>query len=143
MKGNEGLRKRFYSFVLEVIKFVNSLPREMVAFEMGKQLLRSGCSIAANYEEATGAFSTDDFIYKLSIAFKEAKETNLWLRLFKDSGITGGEMIQKLIQESEEVTSTLFNSIIFCIYFFQSQGHPDCPNSDLPSDLSHRYAQFS
>ncbi|MGQ9695770.1 MAG: four helix bundle protein [Thermodesulfobacteriota bacterium] len=112
MKGNEGLRERFYSFVLEVIKFGNSLFREMVAFEMGKQLLRSGCSIAANYEEATGAFSTDDFIYKLSIAFKEAKETNLWLRLFKDSGISGGERVQRLIQESEEVRNILGRSVV-------------------------------
>mgnify|MGYP001394810679 CR=1 FL=1 len=74
MGGNEELRKRFYDFALEIVKFVRKLPKEMAAYEIGKQLINSGPSIAANYEEATGAFSKKDFTYKLSIAFKEAKK---------------------------------------------------------------------
>jgi hypothetical protein len=75
MKKKEGLKERFYKFALRIIKFVKGLPKEMAAYEIGKQLLRSGTSIAANYEEATGAFSKEDFTYKISIAFKEAKRS--------------------------------------------------------------------
>lgn len=93
------------------MKFVRILPRGVVSYEIGKQLLRSGTSIASNYEEATGAFSKEDFTYKLSIAFKEVKETNFWLRLLKDSGIGAKEKIDDLIQESEETRNILGKSV--------------------------------
>lgn len=102
MGKNKELRDRFYNFALSIIKFVRSLPKEMAAYEIGKQLLRAGTSIATNYEEATGAFSKEDFTYKISIAFKEAKEANLWLRLLKDSGIVNDE---EIISFSAEVLS--------------------------------------
>ena len=111
MNGNEKLKQRFYNFALEVIRFVRSLPREMVAYEIGKQLLRSGTSIASNYEEATGAFSREDFIYKISLSFKEAKETTMWLRLIKDSGIFTKKDIDILIKESEEIRNILGKSV--------------------------------
>jgi len=76
MKKNEGLKERFYEFALRIVKFVRMLPREMATYEIGRQLLNAGTSIASNYEEATGAFSREDFTYKISIAFKEAKETS-------------------------------------------------------------------
>ena len=74
MSGNEELRERFYRFALEIIEFVRTLPKDMASQEIGKQLLKAGSSIAANYEEATGAFSRDDFIFKVSVSFKEARE---------------------------------------------------------------------
>jgi four helix bundle protein len=111
MSGNEELRKRFYEFALEIVKFVRKLPKEMVAHEIGRQLINSGPSIAANYEEATGAFSKEDFIYKLSIAFKEAKETNLWLRLLRDSNIVTDNKIHQLIKESGEIRNILGKSV--------------------------------
>jgi four helix bundle protein len=111
MSGNEELRKRFYEFALEIVKFVRKLPKEMVAYEIGKQLINSGPSVAANYEEATGAISKEDFIYKVNTAFKEAKETNLWLRLLKDSDLARGDNIGRLIQESEEIRSILGKSV--------------------------------
>lgn len=111
MNGNEELRKRFYEFALEIVIFVRTLAKEMTVYEIGKQLLRAGSSVAANYEEATGAFSKEDFVYKISLAFKEAKETNLWLRLLRDSGIATGDEIQRLIRESEEVRNILGKSV--------------------------------
>ncbi len=83
----ENLQERLYNFALEVIKLVRALPGEMVLQEIGKQLLRSATSIAANYEEAKGAFSKEDFVFKIGISFKEGRETILWLRLLKDSGV--------------------------------------------------------
>jgi len=109
--GNEELRERFYGFALEIVKFVRILPKELAAREIGKQLIRSGCSVAANYEEATGAFTKGDFTYKMSLAFKEARETNLWLRLLRGSGISTGDSIDNLIQESEEIRNILGKSV--------------------------------
>jgi len=74
-------------------------------------LIKSGPSIASNYEEATGAFSKEDFIYKVNTAFKEAKETNLWLRLLRDSDLARGDNIGRLIQESEEIRNILGKSV--------------------------------
>jgi four helix bundle protein len=73
-------------------------------FTLGKQLLRSGTSIGANVEEATAAQSKKDFIAKMSISLKEARETNYWLRLLKRTGY-----IKKvdLIFESEEIMNIL------------------------------------
>jgi len=111
MNGNDDLRQRFYKFALQIIELVRRLPKEMAAFEIGKQLLKAGTSIAANYEEATGAFSKEDFTYKISVAFKEAKETNLWLRLLIDSGIVDEKEAQGLIQESKEIRNILGKSV--------------------------------
>ncbi|MBI4834952.1 MAG: four helix bundle protein [Planctomycetes bacterium] len=105
------LSDRTYKFALSVIELVRKLPREMAAQEIGRQLLRSATSIAANYEEATVAFSKEDFTYKLSISFKEAKETNLWLRLLKDSELNKSEDIDKLIQESLEIKKIFGKSV--------------------------------
>jgi len=69
------ISERLYNFALKIVMLVRRLPKELVAFGIGRQLVRAGTSIAANHEEAKGAFSRDDFIYKISIAFKEAKET--------------------------------------------------------------------
>ena len=104
------IHERTYRFALRVIKLVQELPKNMVAMELGRQLLRSATSIAANIEEAQGGFSKQDFTYKVSIAFKEAKETNFWLRLICDAGIEGMNMEgenRALIQESHELKNIL------------------------------------
>lgn len=80
---------------------------EVAAYEIGRQLIRSGTSITANYEEAKGAFSKDDFTYKLNTAFKEARETNLWLRLLNDSKIMKDDQVKEVIKESEEIRNIL------------------------------------
>ena len=67
------LRDRVYVFALDIIKFVSKLPRTMVISELSHQLLRSAMSVAANYEEASAAFTKKDFTHKLSISFKESK----------------------------------------------------------------------
>ena len=105
------LDKRLYEFALKIINLVRALPKEMVAQEIGKQLLRSGTSIAANYEEAKGAFSKEDFAYKIGISFKEARETNLWLKLLRDSGITIDTNIIPILQESIEIRNILGKSV--------------------------------
>ena len=110
-KRKKDLSERLYNFGLKIVKLVRQLPREMAAQEIGRQLLRAGTSAAANYEEATVAFSKEDFTYKISISFKEMKESNLWLRLLRDSGIKRGDVIEDLIQESTELRKILGKSV--------------------------------
>ena len=106
-RDNKELRKRIYAFALRIVDFVRSLPKNWVALKIGRQLLRSGTSVDANYEEACGVFSKADFTFKLNTSFKEAKESNYWLRLLWDSKIVTGSEIDSLIQESREIRNIL------------------------------------
>lgn len=111
MNNQQKLKDRFYKFALAIIKLVRTLPRELTGAEIGKQVLRAGTSVAANYEEASGAFSKADFIYKISISFREAKEAHLWLRLIRDSGLRNTEAVDSLAQEAFEISNILAKSI--------------------------------
>ena len=104
---NRDLGDRLYSFALEIVLLVRALPKEVAAYEIGRQLLRSGTSISANYEEAKGGFSKDDFTYKISVSFKEAKETKIWLKLLKDAEILPEDCFKSILQESEEICNIL------------------------------------
>ena len=77
--------RKSYDFALRVVKIYKFLTIEQKEFVLSKQLLRSGTSIGANVEEAIAASSKADFIHKLTISAKEARETSYWLRLLKDS----------------------------------------------------------
>ena len=74
-----------YAFALRIIKLFKFLTNEQKEFVLSKQLLRSGTSIGANVEEGLAASSKADFVNKLNIAAKEARESSYWLRLLKDS----------------------------------------------------------
>jgi four helix bundle protein len=67
------------------------------------QLAKSATSVGANYEEAQGAYSKEDFSYKISICFREAKESNYWLRIMKAADISNSPDLDDLIQESNEL----------------------------------------
>jgi four helix bundle protein len=84
-KQQDGIKERTYDFALRIIKLSKSIPTTREGNILAKQVMRSGTSIGANVEEATGAFSKDDFTYKMNIALKEARETHYWLRLIRDS----------------------------------------------------------
>jgi len=89
---------------VQIVEFYKYLQYDKKEYALGKQLLKSGTSIGANVEEATAAQSKKDFISKMAIALKEARETNYWLRLLKRSGyITKDD----LINESEEIMNIL------------------------------------
>lgn len=74
---------------------------------LSKQVVRAGTSIGANVEEALAGQSRKDFISKMSIASKEARECNYWLRLLRDGDFISGERIEALIKESEEIIRIL------------------------------------
>jgi four helix bundle protein len=100
------VKKKSYNFALQIISFCSQLKQEK-HFELSSQLLRSGTSIGANIEEALAGSSRKDFFSKMRIASKEARETNYWLRLMKDSSIIDGQQINKLIETSEELIKIL------------------------------------
>ena len=100
------IRDRSYQFALRIIKLCLWL-RDNKHFEVSNQLLKSGTSIGANVEEALAGHSRKDFLYKMTIASKEARETFYWLRLLRDSGILNTEQSQGIVLESEEIVKIL------------------------------------
>ena len=91
-----------YAFALLIIELYKFLTKEQKEYILSKQLLRSGTSIGANTTEAQAAISKKDFIAKLSIASKEARETEYWLRLLADS---------KYIDRNKPSTVLLFSEV--------------------------------
>ena len=81
------LEKRTKKFSLDIIEFTASLPRTREADILGRQLLRSGTSIGANYREANRGVSRSDFANKIGTVQKEASETQYWLELFTESTV--------------------------------------------------------
>jgi len=102
MKKQNVIKDKTYQFALDIIKLYLKL-REQKEFVLSKQLLRSGTSIGANVEEATAAQSRKDFISKMAIASKEARETHYWLRLFRDSEICEEIDFSDTINNVEEI----------------------------------------
>lgn len=92
MKKESLIQQRTFQFSLQIIGLYRSLVEEK-EFILSKQLLRSGTSIGANVEEATAAQSKKDFISKMAIASKEARETKYWLRLLYESKSTSRDLL--------------------------------------------------
>lgn len=107
MKDNKKIKERAYEFAINIIKLVEKLPKDTAGFILGRQLVKSGTSIGANVEETTGAFSKDDFTFKMNIALKEARETNYWLRLVKDSKMLKSTEVEGTLYESENIKNIL------------------------------------
>jgi len=101
---------RSYGFALEIISVYKFLI-EKKEFVLSKQILRSGTSIGANIHEGVASESKKDFIHKLGIAAKEARETSYWLNLLKDSNYINNEQFDTLSNSCQELTRIL-NSII-------------------------------
>ena len=109
---DELLADRLLTFAVSVIKIVNDLPKDRVGRHVSYQLLKSGTSPGANYEEARGAESTRDFIHKLRVALKELKESRFWLKLIKAVPLIDPDKVVPLLQECEELIAILAKSVI-------------------------------
>ena len=99
------IQQKSFAFSLSVIELYRKL-QSRNEYVLSKQLLRSGTSIGANVEEATAAQSSKDFLSKMSIASKEARETKYWLRLLNESNITSIN-VKKELGEVEEIIRIL------------------------------------
>ena len=108
---NPALEKSF-DFALRIIKLYQHLSTKEKEFVLSKQILRSGTSIGANLEEAHGAQSDSDFQAKVSIAYKEARETSYWLRLLKAANYMTEKQFASIHPDCEELVK-LTSSIQF------------------------------
>lgn len=105
------LKAKSYSFAIEIVKAVEMLMKEKKEFVMSKQLLRSGTAIGALVREAEFAQSRPDFINKLSIALKEANETQYWLSLLKDTHYLNIDVYTLLNNECTQLVALLVSSV--------------------------------
>jgi four helix bundle protein len=101
----EQLRERTKQSALRVIRLFQSLPKTDEARVIGKQALRSGTSVAANYRAACRVRSRAEFIAKLGTAVEEADETLFWLELLVDAGMVPKGRMQDLMREDDELTA--------------------------------------
>jgi four helix bundle protein len=105
------LLQRTKSFALRVIKAVRSLPQDDVAEVLGRQLLRSGTSVGANYRAACRAKSTADFLHKLKIVEEECDESLYWMELLVQSELLPLRRLEALIKEGDEILSIMVSAI--------------------------------
>jgi four helix bundle protein len=105
------LKQRTKKFALDIITFVESLPKGKTAEIIGRQLLRSGTSVGANYRAACRARSSADFIAKMGIVEEELDESIYWLELLVDSGIVSSDRIALLTKEADELLAITVSSI--------------------------------
>jgi len=98
---------RTYNFALRIVVLARHLPNSVECRVLIRQLVRSGTSVGANIEEATAGVSREDFIHKMNIALKEARETHYWLCLIRDSKYLPRERFDAIIQEADELSKIL------------------------------------
>src|SRR4026209_1943357 len=104
-KDETDLRARTKDFALRIIRMFSALPKTTEAQLLGKQLLRSGTAIGANYREAYRGRSKAEFIAKCGDSLREIEETAYWLELLVESGVVDVEKLAPLRQECEELTA--------------------------------------
>lgn len=111
-KFKNDFKKRVYAWVLRLIKFIDKLPKDSVCQVMGKQLLRSGTSILANYVEANSASSKKDFINFFTYSLKSSNESKVWICLLRDTDKGDKKEIEWLLKELVEISNIIASSII-------------------------------
>jgi four helix bundle protein len=105
------MRQRTKAFGLRVIRLVESLPKQSTAQTLGKQLLRSGTSVGANYRSACRSRSRREFIAKLGIVEEECDESIFWMELIVESGFVQESLMRNLIAEAREILAIVVASI--------------------------------
>ena len=104
-------RDRLLDFSVAVINICVKLKRTEIGRHVGGQLLRAGTSVGANYEEACGAVSRADFIYKLTIAYKEIRESIYWLKLIRHSKLLQDDEVLHALSEAQQLRAIIGKSI--------------------------------
>ena len=99
----EELKKRSKDFAIRVVKLSQALPNTREAWVLGKPVLRSGTSVAANYRAACRARSKPEFIAKIGIVVEEIDETIFWLELFAEAGVMPKKRMEALLGEANEL----------------------------------------
>lgn len=107
------IRERTKKFAIRIVILVKMFPRDIAGQQLGKQLIRSGMSIGANLEEADAAPTRNDFFHKVTISYKEARETRYWLEIVLETKLLNNpKNIQEaefLMKEAIELSKILFS----------------------------------
>ena len=104
------LKARTTSFAIRIIRLVSALPCNLIGEVLGRQLLKSGTSVGANYREATRGTSRADFLAKIKIVERELDETIYWLELLEAAGLMSSKQLAGLYKEAHELLA-IFTSI--------------------------------
>ena len=107
----EEFKKRTRAFAIRVVRLVESLPSSGTASIMGKQLLRCGTSVGANYRAACRARSRADFVSKMGIVEEECDESRYWMELLVESGQVEAALLEDLINEVDQLLALVVASI--------------------------------
>ncbi|MDZ7936463.1 MAG: four helix bundle protein [Emticicia sp.] len=107
MKEDNIVQQKSFAFAIRIVNLYKFLIAEKKEFVLSKQLLRSGTSVGANIEESIGGQSDKDFLSKLSIAYKEARESIYWLKLLKATDYLTEEQADSLLKDAEEICKIL------------------------------------
>ena len=105
------LEDRMVAYAARIIKTTDMLPSTFAASHLGRQLIRSGTSVALNYGEAQAAESRADFVHKLKVALKELKESQICLRILATQDYIPESTLNPIIRETDELISILITSI--------------------------------
>ena len=107
----DAMKQRTRAFALRVVHLVESLPPSRTADVIGKQLLRCGTSVGANYRASCRAKSSADFIAKMGIVEEEADETIYWIELLVESGLLKKSRVAELLDEANQIVAIVVSSI--------------------------------
>ena len=110
-KHNFDLEDRTLEFAKRITRLCKALPKNIINNPLINQIIRSGCSIGANYREANDALSKKDFLHRMKITRKETKETQYWLKVIKEANPEFSTKMVDLLQESLELKK-IFSAII-------------------------------
>jgi four helix bundle protein len=110
-KANQ-LSERFLAYAVEIVRITTLLRKTATGREIAGQLLRSGTSAGANYEESRGAQSRADFIHKLQIVLKELRESLFWLRLTDKSQLLIERNLSAIMSETKQLSNIIAKSLI-------------------------------
>ncbi|MBU3914388.1 four helix bundle protein [bacterium] len=107
----EKLKLRTKQFAFRVIKLTEALPQKQSGLVIGKQLIRSGTSVGANYRSACYGRSKAEFIAKMGIALEEADESAYWMELIIEAELLSKNQVESLLKEANELAAILYASI--------------------------------
>jgi four helix bundle protein len=107
MKSDNIVQQKSFAFAIRIVNVYKYLISEKKEFVLSKQLLRSGTSIGANIEESIGGQSDKDFLSKISISYKEARETIYWLKLLQSTDYLSEQEAVSLLNDAEEICKIL------------------------------------
>ena len=126
---SEEMKARTKQFALRIMRLVESLPNTKSTQVIGKQLLRCGTSVGANYRAVCRAKSTADFINKLAIVEEEADESIYWIELLVESNQIKPNLVKNLLDETDQILSIIVSAI-------KTTKEKRYPKSELPNPKS-------